>query len=330
MWKFHRSMTRPFFSRGRITNFDIFNKHANDAIGQAAARLHEGYAVDIQDVAARFTLDSGTEFLFGESVDSLSAGLAHPSDASLKGQQVQVGRPRFGNKWPLNEFWGDQVIDQFIEPILNDALQDRNQPEPTPFSTSATLTFGVYMLAEHPDVAQRLRAEILDKIENSRRPTHEDLKTMPYLWAFINDPTGHKETLRLYPPVIIYPIFLMYRRTDLWGPDALEFDPDRFLDEGLHKYLTPNPYIFIPFNAGPRICLGQQLVRLLQKFVVFNLAPAAQPEESKPPPSWQSSPLKIREKIIFGTLLTMYAKSLWLMRAEQYAIRRSSCRCRRG
>ena len=51
----------------------------------------------------------------------------------------------------------------------------------------------------------------------------------------------------------------MHRRTDLWGPDALEFDPDRFLDDRLRKYLTPNPFIFLPFNAGPRICLGQQV-----------------------------------------------------------------------
>lgn len=39
----------------------------------------------------------------------------------------------------------------------------------------------------------------------------------------------------------------------------MEFDPDRFLDERLHKYLVPNPFIFLPFNAGPRICLGQQV-----------------------------------------------------------------------
>ncbi|KAJ6509737.1 hypothetical protein DFH09DRAFT_942343 [Mycena vulgaris] len=157
--RFHRSMTRPFFSRERITDFDIFDKHANDAIRQAAARLRQGYAVDIQvdtylinlqNVASRFTLDSGTEFLFGKSVESLSAGLAYPRGSSqknpdsflnhpsntfvdtlLKGQQVHVGRSRFGNKWPLTEFWQDrvkphrQVIDQFIEPILNDALQDK-------------------------------------------------------------------------------------------------------------------------------------------------------------------------------------------------------------
>jgi hypothetical protein len=31
---------------------------------------------------------------------------------------------------------------------------------------------------------------------------------------------------------------------------ALAFDPDRFLDERVRKYLTPNPFIFLPFNAG--------------------------------------------------------------------------------
>lgn len=49
------------------------------------------------------------------------------------------------------------------------------------------------------------------------------------------------------------------RRTDNRVPVALKFDPDRFLDARVQKYLVPNPYIFCPFNAGPRICLGQQV-----------------------------------------------------------------------
>ena len=77
---------------------------------------------------------------------------------------------------------------------------------------------------------------------------------------------------------IVYSVHVMHRQKDLWGPDgkscyqrslevakpaepfeATEFDPDRFLDGRLHKYLTANPFIFLPFNGGPRICLGQQV-----------------------------------------------------------------------
>jgi cytochrome P450 len=58
----------------------------------------------------------------------------------------------------------------------------------------------------------------------------------------------------------------MHRRKDLWGPTAEEFDPDRFLDERLRKYVLANPYCFLPFNAGPRVCLGQQVRFLCSSF----------------------------------------------------------------
>ncbi|KAK0439708.1 cytochrome P450 [Desarmillaria tabescens] len=216
-------------------------------------------------------------------------------------------------------------------------------------TTASLLTFAVYMMCEHPEMATRLRSEILEKA-GTRIPTYEDIRDMKYLRAFLN------ETLRLYPPVPInsrsskvattlpnqgrapyyvlkdtmvnYSVFLMHRRTDLWGPDALKFDPDRFLDERLHKYLTPNPFIFVPFNAGPRICLGQQfayneasyyLIRLLQTFSSFSLAMDAQPAEGIPPKSWKMTPgtTKGRDKIMFGLHLTMYAKAGMWVRMEE-------------
>ncbi|KAK0200179.1 cytochrome P450 [Desarmillaria ectypa] len=208
-------------------------------------------------------------------------------------------------------------------------------------ATSSLLTFTMYMMCEHPDMVTRLRSEVLEKVGSTRAPTYEDIRDMKYLRAFLN------ETLRLYPSVPIngrvsnvattlpnkgrapyyiskdtavnYSVFLMHRRTDLWGPDALEFDPDRFLDSRLQKYLTPNPFIFVPFHAGPRICLGQQfayneasyyLIRLLQTFSSFSLAMDAQPAEGKPPKSWTKTPgtTKGRDKIMFGIHLTMYSK----------------------
>jgi cytochrome P450 len=105
-------------------------------------------------------------------------------------------------------------------------------------------------------------------------------------------------------------------------PLAETFDPDRFLDERLGKYLTHNPFIFLPFNAGPRICLGQQfayneisffLIRLLQNFSSFELAPEAQPESSKPPAEWVGQPgRKGEDKVkIFATLTVMIDGGLW-------------------
>ncbi|KAI6122897.1 cytochrome P450 [Pisolithus croceorrhizus] len=403
-WKFHRSMTRPFFSKDRISHFDIFEKHAEDTINQAKARLQEGYPVDFQDMAGRFTLDSATEFLFGKSVDSLSAGLVYPKNAlpgkneeytnhpsnlfarALSEAQSQaVFRSRFGAVWRLAEFWSDriqkhmEVCHGFIDPILKDALElkrsikEREQstgqvsPEGKGFledtllghlvsctedrtvirdeivniliaardTTASTLTFLVYMLSQRPDVLRRLRAEVLSSVGSSRRPTYDDVREMKYMRAVIN------ETLRLYasvpfnvrtsieaavwpgvnggPPIYIPPntrvpfsVFLMQRRKDLWGPDANIFDPDRFIDERL-KYLTSNPSIFLPFNAGPRICLGQQfaynemsffLVRLLQTFSSIALAEDLQ---TRPSGCAIGTGRNAQEKVIIKNHLTLEA-----------------------
>ncbi|KAL1754622.1 cytochrome P450 [Schizophyllum commune] len=410
MWKFHRTMTRPFFSKDRIAHFDIFDRHAADILSQAKTRLAQGLPIDFQDMVARFTLDSATEFLFGHDVNSAGAGLPyppgsplatvgsreHPSDrfvdAFTEGQSLMALRVRTsGTAWPLFEFWEDRVaakrrvVDEFVNRILDDPAfasagpdmekqsgatgkpgeddtllrhllnqtQDRqvltdeivNLLVAGRDTTSGTLTYGIYKLAEHPDIAKRLRAEVIDKVGPTRRPTYEDIRDMKYMRAFLN------EVLRLYPivtsnrdtvlpykdsskaPVFVpkgtrcgYSVYLMHRRTDLWGPDAGKFDPDRFLDARLAKYLTHNPYIFLPFNAGPRICLGQQfaynemsffLVRLLQSFSSFSLADDVQPAESVAHFRTADSPDAEVETRQFAAHLTMHLKDgLWMRMQE--------------
>ncbi|TDL15133.1 hypothetical protein BD410DRAFT_809190 [Rickenella mellea] len=48
MWKFHRTMMRPFFSRDRISHFDIFERHAEEVVGLMKERGRVGGAVDMQ------------------------------------------------------------------------------------------------------------------------------------------------------------------------------------------------------------------------------------------------------------------------------------------
>ncbi|KAI0652994.1 cytochrome P450 monooxygenase pc-3 [Cubamyces menziesii] len=426
MWRFHRTMTRPFFSRDRITHFDIFDRHAEHALDKVVARLREGIPVDWQDVVSRFTMDSATEFLFGKDVRSLDAPLPYPSTARTPftegksaeevhpadrfvrafqdGLEATAIRGRFLQSWPLFEFWGDKVkrylkaVDEFIDPIVEEALKnkaekvgeqgglsgpelgegkDQVRDDETLLehlvkytddhkvikdetlnillagrdTTSCTLTFAVYALAEHPQVMERLRAEVLSVVGPSQRPTYDNVREMKYMRAFIN------EVLRLWPPVpvnskcsiepmtwksmqpgepdiyipprtrCLYSVLIMHRRKDLWGPDAMMFDPDRFLDERVQKYLVPNPFIFLPFNAGPRICLGQQfayneisfmLTRLLQRFSSITLRQDAHPA-AVPPPGVEHSPYAVdgRERVWMRSHLTTYAKNgLWVEMEE--------------
>ena len=56
-----------------------------------------------------------------------------------------------------------------------------------------------------------------------------------------------------FPDVVLYSVFIIQRRTDLWGEDALEFRPERWLEPELIKRLSENPSMFMPFHAGPRL-----------------------------------------------------------------------------
>ncbi|KAG8792970.1 hypothetical protein FRC12_004339 [Ceratobasidium sp. 428] len=402
MWKFHRTISRPYFTRDRISHFNLFARHSDSAITKLLARLSETShpAIDFQDVAARFTLDSGTEFLFGRDVHSLAAPLPYPhappkdDSASFaaafgRAQEKVMTRYFLSMLWPYAEMFWDRtsddmrVIDAYVQPILREKLEEKRRmggkrlenaedgledgsdtlldhlvqltddesvirDEIVNILTAATLTFAVYMLATNPDVLSKLRAEVLAYVGSTKYPTADDFRNMKYLRAVIN------ETLRLFPPVPFnertavksttfksggksyyvpmgasagYSVLFMHRRKDLWGPDAEDFDPERWIDERLKKYVTPNPFIFLPFNAGPRICLGQQfaynessffLVRLLQRVESIELAPEAHPAGTLPPKEWQNETgRKVFEQVWPKSHLTIYSNGgMWVKMKE--------------
>ncbi|KAF5354121.1 hypothetical protein D9756_007165 [Leucocoprinus leucothites] len=323
---FHRSITRPFFTRDRVTDFDNFERHTQEALKRAKARLAKGYPIDFQDMVdgqtqdlvARFTLDSATEFLFNHDFHSLDAPLPYPAQSSSKSQkdypqsnadhpsnlfvealvtsqEIIARRGTIGGIWPLLEFWGDTVVphrktlDHFVQPFLEKGLREKETR-----AADSEEYKGALLDYLHPDIEQRLRQEILEKVGSERSPTIEDIRELRYLRAFLN---------------------------------ALEFDPDRFLDERLHKYLVPNPFIFCPFNAGPRICPGQQfayneasffLIRLLQQFTSFSLDENARTLDGTPKPEWAGlAGPQGRDRIRFKNTLTMYVRGgLWVRMKE--------------
>ncbi|KAL8755506.1 MAG: hypothetical protein Q9199_003586 [Rusavskia elegans] len=159
-------------------------------------------------------------------------------------------------------------------------------------TTAALLTNLFFVLARNPKVWDRLHKEI--KSLNGENPTLEELKGLKYLSFCL------KETLRLYPIVqgtsrvatkdvilplgggedgkspifvragtlVVFHFVALHVRKDLWGEDADDFRPERWLDEKAS-------WNFLPFGGGPRNCIGQQFalteasyttVRLLQEF----------------------------------------------------------------
>jgi cytochrome P450 len=131
-------------------------------------------------------------------------------------------------------------------------------------TTAQALTWTWYLLSLHPSVEAKLNAE-LTAVLNGRAPQYEDIANLRYARMVI------EESMRLYPPahtmarepigrdyilghripagalLLIVP-WLLHRKASLWDQPH-RFNPDRFTTE-------PARFTYIPFGAGPRICIG--------------------------------------------------------------------------
>ena len=150
-------------------------------------------------------------------------------------------------------------------------------------TTSSAMVWAVYLLCLHPEVQRRLREEVrsgLPSIENTQTPvTSEAIDRLPFLHAVCS------EVLRVYSPValtlreaahdtsiqdqfvpagtkIIISTWGVHSSTDLWGPDAAKFIPDRWMGPGRAKNGgAESAYSFLTFLHGPRSCIGQAFAR---------------------------------------------------------------------
>jgi cytochrome P450 len=135
-------------------------------------------------------------------------------------------------------------------------------------TTALALTWTWYLLSQHPEAEAKLHAE-LDRVLGGRTPRHEDIAKLAYTRMVID------EAMRLYPPahtlsreavkedevlghripagstIIIAP-WLLHRNPKLWERPE-RFEPERFAPERAGQR---HRFAYIPFGAGPRICIG--------------------------------------------------------------------------
>jgi cytochrome P450 len=165
-------------------------------------------------------------------------------------------------------------------------------------TVASALTWAWDLLAHHPEAAARLRAEA-DALDGPA--TFDDLPRLPFAAAVLD------ETLRLYPPawvitrraleddelagvpvaanalVIVSP-WLVHRHASAWDRPE-EFDPSRFLDEsGARRRDVVASPAYLPFGAGPRLCIGRDMALLEGVLVLASLARAVDLEAVGPSP----------------------------------------------
>lgn len=152
-------------------------------------------------------------------------------------------------------------------------------------TVASALSWAWYLLGEHPEVADLVAAEA-EEVLGERAPTFADLPRLRWASAVFD------EAMRLYPPgwlitrkaltadtvdghtipagalVLISP-YLVHRHPEAnEGADPEAFAPQRFLDG------PPSPAtgLYVPFGAGPRLCIGRDMARAEGAVVLATLA----------------------------------------------------------
>jgi cytochrome P450 len=151
-------------------------------------------------------------------------------------------------------------------------------------TTATALTWCWYLLCQHPEIYQRMQQEI-DSVLQGRTPGFTDLPSLPYTLQVF------KETLRIYPPayafsrqalrdleidgyhipknrVVLISPYTLHRREDTF-PRPETFDPERFSPE--HEKQLPR-HAYLPFGAGPRICIGNHFSLMEGHLLLATLA----------------------------------------------------------
>jgi cytochrome P450 len=150
-------------------------------------------------------------------------------------------------------------------------------------TTASSLSLCFHFLSRNPDIYKRLRNEIREVYGDSKDGLNSDnLRSCKYLKAVVNEtlrvaatvpfnlrspekdvilptgggPDGNEPTLVEKGTHILILTYALHRDEGYWGQDAKMFNPERWMES---SQPAADPWCFLPFSGGPRICIGQQL-----------------------------------------------------------------------
>jgi cytochrome P450 len=151
-------------------------------------------------------------------------------------------------------------------------------------TTAVALAWAVYLLSQHPEIAEQLREEV-ERALCGRAPRIADVGNLPFTRMVF------EETLRLYPPVyavardavaddviagfripagstVILSPYVTHRLPRVWE-DPMRFDPDRFSPE---RAAGRPRFAWFPFLGGPHHCVGNEFATMEATLVLAMVA----------------------------------------------------------
>ena len=320
-WKKQRRLTQPAFHRERIASYaGIMTQYTEKAVSE----WRDGAVVDLHREMMRLTLKIAVRTLFNvepEGIREISqaadvlvrnmtgARMLMPSVARFVPLPSMVEFRRAARQLDATVY---QIIDrrrrngQDSGDLLSMLLEARDEDgsrmddqqvrdEVLTFllagheTTALALSWSWHLLAENPDVDQRLGEE-LDRVLGGRTPTISDLPLLPYSEGVI------KESMRLYPPAwgvgrtVVKEFELggyripaganvvmsqwVQHRDGRFFPDPEKFDPGRWSTEASRK--LPK-FAYFPFGAGPRQCIGASFAMMEGVLLLAAMAQRFQP-----------------------------------------------------
>jgi cytochrome P450 len=307
-WRRQRRLAQPAFHRQRIESFAAIMSAAGvrmlDRWERTAAPAQP---FDLMEEMSRVTLSVVGQALFGidltgeaadvgramlvalqfvseEAFHFFPALLALPTPRNLRFRRAraELDRVVLGiiDRRRHTATAGDDLLAMLMEardPETGEGMSDRQlRDEIMTFvlagheTTAVTLAWASHLLAQHLEVADRLRHEVSTVLAGNA-PTLADLPRLELTRRVID------ETLRLYPPVaaisretfagdeiggyaipaksgVMLSPFVTHRHPALWR-DPDRFDPDRFTSE---QCAARPRFAYFPFSGGPRLCIGNE------------------------------------------------------------------------
>ncbi|XP_054683930.1 cholesterol 24-hydroxylase [Grus americana] len=321
-WHKQRKVMDPAFSRTYLIGLmETFNEKAEELMKKLEEKADGKKEFSMLTMMSRVTLDIIAKVAFGLELNALSddqTPFPHAVTMILEGMtktripflQYMSGKEKLEVRESVRLLRrvGKECIDQRREAIQNgkevtldiltqilkgDALEETRDDENildnfiTFFvagheTLANQLSFTVMALGQHPEILERLYAEVDEVLCAKRDINHEDLSKLTYLSQVL------KESLRLYPPVpgtvrrmekecvingvripantsLVFSTYVM-GRMEKYFKDPLTFDPDRFSKDAPKPY-----YCYFPFSLGPRSCIGQAFAQMEAKVVMAKL-----------------------------------------------------------